>query len=104
MYSNWFVACLNSSDVLFIIDSGASVGSINFRQATDFAISVTQDLSLDNGDGKGCRISFIQFSSSAFVRFRLNDFIGKQSQMLAAFTQPFTGGTHNAAEALGFVI
>lgn len=76
----------------------------NFRLVNDFVINITRSLSLDSGDGTGCRVAFIQFASTALVRFYLDDYVGQQENLLSAFTQPFIGGSHNAASALRYKI
>lgn len=89
--------CSIASDVLFVIDSSASVQSWDFATIKTFVHEIASGL--DIGDDLS-RVSLVQFADSADSRFYFNTFSSKLDVLQAINDTPYSGGAYSDPASL----
>ncbi|XP_005090541.2 collagen alpha-1(XX) chain [Aplysia californica] len=92
-------SCKKQMDLLFILDSSASMSEKDFKKELDFAARIAGNL--DIGES-GTRVSLMQFSTSARSQFCFGDYYNKDDLIKAIKETPFKRGltfTHMALES-----
>lgn len=69
------VVCRVNTDVMFVLDSSASIGSLNYQTVRDYAYNFTEGLLNGNTDS---RVGVILYSDNASVEIEL-DFLSTRS-------------------------
>ncbi|XP_071081373.1 collagen alpha-4(VI) chain-like [Haliotis cracherodii] len=88
------------ADILFLLDSSSSEGSINFKKQLDFVSNFVDgfDIGPDN-----VKIGVVTFSTAVHNRFFLNDYNSKAALKAAITSIPYTGGTTDTGDGLEFI-
>ena len=84
-------------DLVFIIDSSASIGSSNFNSLKQAIENIITPLTISR---TGTRVAVVQFSTDVSLLFNLNAHNEKNSLLEAIRNIRYTGGFTNTAEAL----
>ena len=92
-----FPDCVQSGDVIFMLDSSGSVGKRDFITTKHFLKDMVQDLNVDDGL---VRIGLLTYGTEAAIQFHLNTYGTRADIMTAIDAVPYTAGTTNTAEAL----
>ena len=88
-------------DVVFVIDTSASIGAYRFQLIREFTANVTTELI--NGS-PGSAVGVILFSSNAHIEFNLTVHTSLNSLLLAINELPYAGGYTNTADALTLLL
>ncbi|WAR18708.1 CO6A3-like protein [Mya arenaria] len=88
------------ADVVFVLDTSGSEGSVNFKKQLQFVANVTN--SFDIGPSN-TQVSVVTFGTHAYNEFFLNTYGDRPSLQTAINNITYRGGTTNTAEALNFV-
>ena len=84
-------------DLVFIIDSSASIGSSNFNSLKQSIENIVTPLTISR---RGTRVAVIQFSTDVSLLFNLNAHEDKDSLLEAIRNIRYIGGFTDTAEAL----
>ncbi|XP_070196478.1 uncharacterized protein [Littorina saxatilis] len=89
--------CGTEADIVFVLDSSASVRESNFKLLLSFVNSLTKDWDIGPDS---IRVGVEKFSVKTNTEFHLNQFNDKQQLMNATNNIKFNPGTTNTADAL----
>lgn len=88
------------ADVVFILDSSASIGAPNFETIKAFVGNIIRNLNIDNGN---TRIGLITLSDTYHQYFYLNTFTTRALMLAALNNVTYMPGSTNTAVALNYV-
>ncbi|GAB1601230.1 collagen alpha-4(VI) chain-like [Argonauta hians] len=91
------IFCSNPSDVVFVLDSSASVTQADFKKEIGFVNSLVKDMSI--GQSK-IQVGVVTFSSDVKSEFELNEFSQKQEIQAALSKIAYRRGSTNTWLAL----
>ena len=84
-------------DIIFVIDSSTSVGARNFIKIINFVRSMIENADISQD---AVRVGLLTFSSTATIRFNLNE-VNSRGEFLQRLERiPYAYGDTNTAEAL----
>ncbi|GFO07336.1 collagen alpha-6(vi) chain, partial [Plakobranchus ocellatus] len=95
-----FACGQDPADVVFVLDSSASEGPVNFRKQLYFAGNVTAKLAV--GPNK-VQVALVTFSTTAYNVFYLDSYDNKYDVLDAISRTRFISGSTHTDEALSFV-
>ena len=93
----FYSECRNGIDLIFVLDSSGSIGSLNFQLMRNFVANVVRNLEI--GPDK-TRVGVIVFSYSASVQFSLSRYMTNSSLLQAIANIRYTAGGTNTDAAI----
>lgn len=95
--TNWILACLGKSDVVFLLDSSCSVGEDNFRKLKHFVSDVTYNLYIDKN---GVQMGVETYECEVHTNFELLRYHNKVKMQTAINNMEFKPGGTDTGEAI----
>jgi len=95
--------CSRGSDIVFVLDSSGSIGSLMVHEMVGFLEQIINSLNVDGNDSDSTvsRVGMLTYSDSATIHFYLNTY-RKRTELLPALNVQYIGGTTNAADAIRY--
>jgi len=95
--------CSRGSDIVFVLDSSGSIGSVMVHEMVKFLEQIINSLNVDGNDSDPTvsRVGMLTYSDSATIHFHLNTY-RKRTELLPALNVQYIGGTTNAADAIRY--
>ncbi|XP_019711442.1 collagen alpha-4(VI) chain-like [Hippocampus comes] len=95
-------ACVNATvaDVVFLVDSSGSIGSVNFQEVREFLQTVVSgfDIGPDN-----VRVGLAQYNQNPVLEFSLMEHLDKDSLLAELGNLPYLGGGTQTGRAIDFI-
>ncbi|CAC5378859.1 COL6A [Mytilus coruscus] len=93
-------ACHDKVDLVYLVDSSGSVGSINFNKEKEFINNSLSQFIIGYNDAL---VGVVTFSTIPREQFKLNAFLDKAALIYAITKIPYLTGNTHTAEAINFV-
>ncbi|CAG2213738.1 COL6A [Mytilus edulis] len=93
-------ACHDKVDLVYLVDSSGSVGSINFNKEKEFINNSLSQFVIGYNDAL---VGVVTFSTVPREQFKLNAFLDKPALKYAITKIPYLTGNTHTAEAINFV-
>ncbi|VDI82670.1 Hypothetical predicted protein [Mytilus galloprovincialis] len=93
-------ACHDKVDLVYLVDSSGSVGSINFNKEKEFINNSLSQFVIGHNDAL---VGVVTFSTVPREQFKLNAFLDKAALKYAITKIPYLTGNTHTAEAINFV-
>ncbi|CAL8298530.1 unnamed protein product [Arctogadus glacialis] len=92
--------CLNSVNIVFLIDGSSSVGDVNFRLVLDFLTAIAQSFDISD---VGSRIGAVQYTYEQRKEFGLSDFLSKEEVVAGLSKIRYMNGGTATGQAINYV-
>lgn len=92
-----FTECTSKKDIVFLVDSSASVGIANFKASLKFISALIEEISVE---GVSNEYGFVTFNSNVRLVFSLGRYKDVETVLNAIVTSRYTPGATNTAGAL----
>uniref|UniRef100_A0A914CUV0 VWFA domain-containing protein n=1 Tax=Acrobeloides nanus TaxID=290746 RepID=A0A914CUV0_9BILA len=96
--------CQKSSiDLVFVVDSSASIGIVDFNKALNALASTVKNISVGPNDNQS-HIGMVTFDSTAIKQFGLSQYMDNPSVENAIIQVPYTAGSTDIASGMNMAI